>query len=76
MKDKSTFSPHGSRQDSRFNATRVVGFPSVRPDIGKAKAKGTAAHGTHPCDSAFLAERGCFGRAISPKHIAPVPHHA
>ena len=77
MKDKLTFSPHGPRQDARSDATRVVGFPSIqRPGIGKPKAKGTGAHVTQLCDSAFLADRGCFGRAVSPKHAAPAPHHA
>lgn len=76
MKDKLTFSPQGSRHDSRYDATRVAGFPSMqRPAIGKTTAKGAGVHAQH-CDSAFLAERGCFGRAISPKHLVPAPHHA
>jgi hypothetical protein len=70
MKDKLTFSPQGPRQDARPGAVRVVGFPSV-PRPGIAKAKGTALH-----ESAFLAERGCFGRAVSPKHSVTVQHHA
>jgi hypothetical protein len=77
MKDQLTFSPHGPGQDQRHAAMRVVGFPSIqRPAAGKSKAKGTAAHVTQLCDSAFLADRGCFGRAISPKHTAPVRHPA
>jgi hypothetical protein len=76
MKDKLMFSPQGTRQDPRHDATRGMGFPSMqRPAIGKATAKGTGVHAQH-CDSAFLAERGCFGRAISPKHTVPAPHHA
>ena len=77
MKDKLTFSSLGSTKVSLYNATRGAGFPpGGRTGAGKSKSKGAVAHGAQHCDSAFLAERGCFCRAIAPKHIVPAPHHA
>jgi hypothetical protein len=76
MKDKPSFTSHGHKLEVRYDAVCVVGFPAGgRPGVGKykAKGKGAAAHTAQLCDSAFLAERGCFGRAIAPGH--PVPHH-
>lgn len=78
MKDKPTFSLHGVAQGPRYDAMPGMGFPPVRrpvADKAKVKAKGVAAHGAHVSDSAFLAERGCFGRAVPPRHTGPQPDH-
>jgi hypothetical protein len=71
MKHKAS-SPQ-QRQDSHSSATRVIGFPPARPGPGKSRIKGesAAARTAQLCDSAFLADRGCLGRAIPPKHSGP-----
>ena len=73
MKHKAMTSPHQHRQDSRSGATRVIGFPPAQAVAGKSRVKGesAAARTAQLCDSAFLADRGCLGRAIPPKHSGP-----
>ena len=73
MKHKATISPQQHIQDSPAGATRILGFPPAPPGVGKSSVKGpsNAARMAQHCDSAFLADRGCLGRAIPPKHSGP-----
>jgi hypothetical protein len=73
MKHKATISPYEYKQDSRSGAVRIIGFPAAPMDAGKSRVKGesAAARTAQLCDSAFLADRGCLGRAIPPKHTGP-----
>jgi hypothetical protein len=69
MVDNPTLYPHRRNEDGSYDSTFLGGFATVansRSEPGYAPF--------HPCDSAFLAERGCFSRAESMRH-PPVPSH-
>jgi hypothetical protein len=69
MADTATLYPHRQNKDGSHNSMSLACFATVARS--EAQAELAENHKAHVCDSAFLAERGCFSRAESIRHPAP-----
>jgi hypothetical protein len=73
MTVKSTLYRHTRTEDSSGDRTPLICLSAVGLTELKARPAETSRH--YLCDSAFLAERGCFSRGEPPSHSWPAPRH-
>jgi hypothetical protein len=70
MADTPTLYPHRQNKDRSHSPMSLAFFATVARSESEAEL--AEKDKAHVCDSAFLAERGCFNRAESMRRPAPM----